>query len=52
MEENANGGDINTVDSTFKVDQIKGFIIFVNSKVVGEYKTGCKDFILFNTSTI
>ena len=35
------------VDSTFKVNQTKGFIMFVNSKVAGEYKTLCKDLILF-----
>ena len=30
----------------------KGLIIFVNSKIAGEYQTNCKDFILFITSTI
>ena len=42
-----NGGD-----SNFKVNQTKGFIIFVNSKVAGEYQMKFKDFILFITSTI
>ena len=30
----------------FKVNQTKYFIMFVNSKVAGEYKMVCKDFIL------
>ena len=29
----------NTTESIFNVDQTKGFIKFINSKVAGEYKT-------------
>ena len=39
----------NVVDSIFNVHQSKGFIMFINSKVVEEYKTVCKEFILFIT---
>ena len=37
----------NPIDSIFKVDQTIGFIVFMNSKVAGEYKTICKDYIFF-----
>ena len=43
---------LNTVDSTFKALQTKCFIVFINSKVVGVYKTKSKDFILFSTLII
>ena len=34
-----NGGEKNPVDLIFNVGQTKGFIIFINSKIAGEYKT-------------
>ena len=40
------------VDSVIKVNQTKGFIISINSKVAGEYKTLIEDYILFFISTI
>ena len=45
MEENAKWQRYNAINSTFKISQTNGFIIFVNSKVAGEYETEFKDFI-------
>ena len=42
--ENAKWRGKTAVNSIFNVDQTKCFMIFINSKVVGEYKTICKDF--------
>ena len=39
----------NSVDLILNVDQTKGFIIFITSKVAGEYKTIYKTFVLFIT---
>ena len=46
-----NGGNI-TVHLTTKVAQTKGLNIFLNSKLVEEYETVCRHFILFITLTI
>ena len=42
----------NPIDSIFKVNQTKGFIVFINSKIPGEYKMVLKDVIVFVTLTI
>ena len=50
-KELADGRECKMVAITFKVLQTKGFIICINSKIVGEYKTQVKDYILFFIST-
>ena len=42
MEENAKWQRKRAVDSILTVKQTKGFIIFINSNVVGEYKQQVK----------
>ena len=46
-----NGRD-KTLSIRFLVDKTNNFIIFINSNIAGEYKTICKDFIVFITLTI
>ena len=46
-----NGSDKMPLIQLVKILQTKVLIIFINSKVMGEYKTNCKDF-LFITLTI
>ena len=48
MEENAKWQQKNAIDLIIKINQTEGFIIFINSKVAGEFKT----YIWFFISTI
>ena len=52
MENNAKWRQKNAADSIINVDQTKGFILFIYSKVAVEYKTIFKDFILSFALTI
>ena len=47
-----NGGIKRHQFDFFKVDQTKGFLIFINSKITGEYKMLSKVVILYITFRI